>query len=178
MLLPQYSRFRTPLQKIIVASLAVLVLAAFATLVYSYERYYRGPPKVPDRDKQEEDIAEAVFRYQFLHNASGRQQSAEVYFLSLRYRNPSEEFMQRFAGNTPVISTVSECTEDDDIRDLHTDARGILFRITTIKWITPSRVEVSGGYDEVRLSSSGDTYYVEKRDGKWVVVRDKMHWIS
>jgi hypothetical protein len=168
----------TPLQKCIIATGVLLALAAFGSVVYVYERDYRGPPKVPDREKQEEEIAEAVFRYQFLHNASGRQQNAKVYFLSLRYRNPSKEFMERFTGNTPVVSTVSECTEDDDIRDLQTDARGILFRITNIKWVTPTRGEVSGGYDEGRLSSSGDTYYVEKRDGRWIVIRDEMHWIS
>jgi hypothetical protein len=73
---------------------------------------------------------------------------------------------------------VSECTEDEDIRDLHSDAPGLLFRVDAIKWITRSQVEVSGGYYEGRLSSSGNTYYVQKRDGKWLVVRDEMHWIS
>lgn len=35
------------------------------------------------RSVQEEDIREAVFRYQFEHNASGLQQAAEFYCLSL-----------------------------------------------------------------------------------------------
>ena len=60
----------TPLQKCIIATGVLLALAAFGSVVYVYERDYRGPPKVPDREKQEEEIAEAVFRYQFLHNAS------------------------------------------------------------------------------------------------------------
>ena len=156
----------------------MFAVTGFGAMVYVHERDSRSPPKVLDRENQEADIAEAVFRYQFLHNASGRQQHAAVYFLSLRYRNPSQEFMQRFASSTPRVSTVSECTEDDDIRDLHTDEPGILFRITDIKWITPTQVEVSGGYNEGRLSSSGDTYYVEKRDGIWMVTRGEMHWIS
>jgi hypothetical protein len=177
MLLPQ-SRIQTPLHKALVVACIAFGVLCFATVVYVVEHSHRAPSAGPERNKQEEDIAEAVFRYQFLHNASGRQQNAKVYFLSLRYRNPSDKFMQRFAGNTPVVDRVSDCTEDDDIRDIHTEAPGILFRITTIKWITPSRVEVSGGYDEGRLSSSGNTYYIEKRNGKWVVVRDEMHWIS
>jgi hypothetical protein len=168
----------TSVQKWIIASAVLLTITGFGAVVYVYERDYRGPPKAPDRERQEEEIAEAVFRYQFVHNASGRQEHAAVYFLSLRHRSPSKEFMLRFAGNTPRVSRLSECTEDDDIRDLHTDEIGILFRITDIKWITPTRVEVSGGYDEGRLSSSGDTYYVEKRDGHWVIMRDDMHWIS
>jgi hypothetical protein len=177
MLMPRAHAW-TPLQKWIIASAVLFAVTGFGAVVYMYERDHRGPPKVLEREKQEQDIAEAVFRYQFAHNASGRQQHAAVYFLSLRYRSPSKEFMQRFASNTPRVSTVSECTEDDDIRDLHTDAHGILFRITDIKWVTPTRVEISGGYNEGRFSASGDTYYIEKRDGKWIVVRHKMHWIS
>jgi hypothetical protein len=168
----------TPLQRWIIASAALFAVSGFGAVVYVYERDYRGPPKIADREKQEEDIADAVFRYQFVHNASGRQQRASVYFLSLRHRNPSKEFMQRFAGNKPRVSTVSECTEDQDVRDLHTDEPGILFSITEIRWITRNQVQVSGGYDEGYLSSSGDTYFVEKRSGKWTVVRDEMHWIS
>jgi len=177
MLLPRTHAW-TPLQKWMIACTVLFAVTGFGAVVYVYERDYRGPPKIPDREKQEEEIAAAVFRYQFLHNASGRQQNAAVYFLSLRYRNPSKEFMQPFAGSTPRVSVVSECTEDDDIRDIHTDEPGIIFRITDFKWITSTHVEVSGGYNEGRLSSSGDTYYVEKRDGKWIVVRHEMHWIS
>src|SRR5438105_4744129 len=89
----------TPLQRWIIASAVLFAATGFGAVVYVYERDYRGPPKVPDRQKQEEEIAEAVFRYQFLHNASSRQQHAAVYFLSLRHKNPSKEFILRFAGN-------------------------------------------------------------------------------
>ncbi len=37
-----------------------------------------GKPS-PARESQEDDIREAVFRWQFAHNASSQQQSAKVY---------------------------------------------------------------------------------------------------
>jgi hypothetical protein len=137
-------------------------------------------PNDAERLKEEDDIREAVFSYQFLHNASGRQQNAKVYFLSLHEggKDPSDEFMKRFAGHTPEVKKVSQCTEDDDIRDMQTGAPGIVFRVTGIRWITAQRVEVFGGYFEGYLSSSGNTYYVEKKDGKWIVVQDNGRWIS
>ena len=182
MLLPQ-SRIQTPLQKaLVVASIAFGALC-FAILVYAVEHSYRSPSPGPERDKQEDNIKEAVFRYQFVHNASGLQQKAGVYFLSLwgvgeDGKDPSDDFMRRFAGHTPPVKKFSRASFEDGLKDEETGARGLIFRVTVIKWITGSRVEVGGGYYEGQVSSSGNTYYVEKRDGKWVVVRDKMYWIS
>ena len=47
-----------------------------------------------------------------------------------------------------------------------------------IKRVSDTKVEVSGGYYEAGLSSSGNTYIVELKEGKWVVTGDTMHWIS
>jgi hypothetical protein len=38
--------------------------------------------------------------------------------------------------------------------------------------------EVSGGYYEAELSASGNTYYMRKKDGKWVCEKNVMRWIS
>ena len=51
----------------------------------------------PSRTAAEDDIAEAVFRYQFDHNASAIQKSAETYCLSLPGETmPSAELLRRF----------------------------------------------------------------------------------
>ncbi len=70
------------------------------------------------RSVQEEDICEAVFRYQFEHNASGLQQAAEFYCLSLGEVtdkgnvDPSDELMRRFQGHRPPVKKVSQCAYD------------------------------------------------------------------
>ncbi len=130
-------------------------------------------PQPPPYDKsitdaEALDIAEVTFRYQFEHNASGAQQKAQAYFLSVFNKDPSPEYLKRFEGNKPPVKNGSEFKIGN----------GLAFRVGAIKRVSETKVEVSGGYYEAGLSSSGNTYFVEKKDGKWVVTEDKMHWIS
>ena len=119
-------------------------------------------------DAQALEIAEATFRYQFLHNASGRQQEAAAYFLSLFGQDPDDAFLKRFEGHKPPIQKGSAFVV----------GKGLKFRVERIKRVSDTKVEVSGGYYEAGLSSSGNTYIVELKEGKWVVTGDTMHWIS
>jgi hypothetical protein len=114
------------------------------------------------------DIAEATFRYQFQKNASGAQQKAAAYYLSLFEKDPSPEFLKRFAQHKPPVRKGSEFKVGN----------GLAFRVITIKRVSETKVEVSGGYYEGDLSSSGNSYFVEKKDGKWVVTGVEMHWLS
>jgi hypothetical protein len=54
-----------------------------------------------DRASQEDDVREAVFRFQFDHNASGQQKTARAYCLAIltgeKDSDPSSEFIKRFA---------------------------------------------------------------------------------
>lgn len=123
-----------------------------------------------------DDIREAVFRYQFEHNASGQQELAKSYFLSVEDgKDPEDEFMKRFTDHLPSVKKFSqakgEFKKDGDLD-------GLMFHIEAIKQIGPNKVEVSGGYYESGLSASGNTYTVERVKKKWIVTRDKMHWIS
>jgi hypothetical protein len=131
--------------------------------------------------KAEEDIQEATFRYQFLHNASGLKQNAQFYFLSLGEKNadPSDEFMKRFAGHKPVAKKRSQSTGGaGGIKDKETGGSGLIFTVSKIKWVSETEVEVEGGYYEAGLSASGNTYYLKKEKEKWAVTKDVMHWIS
>ena len=127
------------------------------------------------------DVQEAVFRYQFEHNASGRKQSADFYCLGLRDKqDPPEELMRRFAGHSPKVFPASQCTTDARSGVSHgiMSGEGLVFSITEIKWISDSEVEVSGGYYEGGLSSSGNIYRLKRVAGKWQVHEDTMEWIS
>lgn len=135
-----------------------------------------------------EDIREVVFRHQFSNNASGQQQSAQVYFVALlvqtdsthqsHYIDCSDDFMARFAGNVPPVKRFSECSvSGNGVTDTRTGAYGILFRIESITEIDPHEAEVTGGYFEGGLSASGNIYRVKWTDG-WVVISDILRWIS
>ena len=134
------------------------------------------------RQSQEDDIREAVFRYQFDHNASGQQKSAKVYFLGVgeKATDPSDEFMKRFVDHKPPVrkASASHFVRGKGMLDKKTGESGLAFRAQSIKWISDTEVEVSGGYYEAELSSSGNTYTVKKESGKWKVTKNTMSWIS
>jgi len=133
------------------------------------------------RKIQEDDIREAVFRWQFEHNDSFQQEKAKVYFLEVGEKegDPSDELTKRFAGNKPPVRKRSVCsvsTRGDF--DKKTGEKGLVFRVRIIEWKSDTEVEVKGGYHEHGLSASGNTYTMKQKSGKWRVTNDKMDWIS
>jgi hypothetical protein len=138
---------------------------------------------------QEDNIREAVFRYQFEHNESGHKKKANVYCLSIeKERDPSEAFIWRFNGHTPPVKKNSECaltnslgTMKDPVGiviDKSTRKSGIHFGIQRIEWKNSKEVEVRGGYFENSLSASINIYYVVPKYGGWLVKKSKLLSIS
>ena len=119
-------------------------------------------------------------------NASGQQQRTGAYFLEVtdlksgKQIDPSPAFLKRFAGHKPRVAAVSQCSASADkgVRDKKTGEQGLIFSVDDIYWISETQVRVGGGYYEAGLSASGNTYTLEKKNGKWVVVKDVMNWIS
>lgn len=152
-------------------------------------------PATAPRSAQEDDIREAVFRYQFGKNSSGQQQNAGVYCLEILPRDlskepmdsnynvqpldPGEAFMKRFAGNKPAVKKGSECSQSfDGVKDKAMGASGLVFRVENIRWLKDAEVEVGGGYFEGGASGSGNVFKVAREGNKWVVKEDRMLWIS
>lgn len=152
----------------------------------------------------EDNIREVVFRYQFEHNYSGLQKKADAYYLSLedygntpadsdtilgrlmvlaksfgKSKEPSQTFVLRFQGHNPPVKRLSECIVDGEgVKNPKTGRRGLIFTIGNIKWINDNEVEVTGGYYEGGMSSSGVTYKVQRKNSKWKVISEKLNWIS
>jgi len=78
---------------------------------------------------QTDDIPEAVFRWQFDHNASGQQKKTQAYFLSVGDEDaePKDEFMKRFADQIPPVRKASACSADAGkcVRDKKTGEKGL-----------------------------------------------------
>jgi hypothetical protein len=118
----------------------------------------------------EADVLEAVFRYQFEHNASGIQQSAERYCLTLPSGMPDAEFLRRFQGNTPPVTAAKQCDR--------TTGKDLFFEAKHIEWVNDGEATVQGGYWEGNLSSSGETFRVVREGGRWVVKDARLEVIS
>lgn len=136
-----------------------------------------------DRLSQEDDIREAVFRFQFDHNASGQQKTAHAYCLAIltgeKDSDPSSEFMKRFAHHKPPIRKASACHWTSiQVVENRFGRAALIFRVSKIIWISDTEVTVEGGYEEGNMSSSGNTYTVKKQNEKWGVTNDQMNVIS
>jgi hypothetical protein len=159
-------------------------------------------------DFEFDDIREAVFRYQFEHNASSLQTRAAAYYLELRTTegaksDPPDSFLKRFTGNSPAVHKRSAARvameeiakqaddpfsslflfpqrsfQDTGVTDRLSGRPGLIFYQQSINRISNSKAEVHGGYYEGGESSSGNTYTVEKQNGKWTVTKNIMRWIS
>jgi hypothetical protein len=138
------------------------------------------------RTADENDITEAVFRYQFIHNDSFIRRTAAFYYLSLggafdnNSKDVSDEFLKRFDGNTPPVRKFSKAHYDlvEGITDKETGKKGLAFEVRTIKWLGDDAVEVEGGYIENGTSASGELFTVKREGGMWVVKSSKGLWIS
>jgi len=75
---------------------------------------------------------------------------------------------------------VSECiaSSDKDVVGRKNGRSGLIFTTGDIKWVPPTQAEISGGYYEGNMSASGNTYYRDKIDGKWRVIKVVVRWIS
>lgn len=118
--------------------------------------------------EEELNICEAVFRYQFQHNASGQQEGAKAYFIELFGNDPSDAYLKRFADVVPPVKRGS----------LFRKGHGLAFSIYDLKMVGNDDAEVGGGYYEAELSASGNTYFLKRKEGKWVCERNVRHWIS
>lgn len=169
--------------KLITLLQAAITLLFFATCSSATGWRYDSVKTMLARERSELDIREAVFRYQFRHNASGQQQKTGVYCLSLTYdelTDPPAELMKRFSAQKPPVREASNCVSDliRGVRDKVTGKPGIVFFAAKVDWISANVVDVWGGYYEGGLSASGNTYRVVRRNGRWTVVKDHMNWIS
>ena len=118
-----------------------------------------------------DEIAAAVFRYQFDHNASAIQKNAEKYCLSLPgEKSPDAAFLQQFEGNQPPVAAADQCDRKS--------GKNLFFRVQKIDWREDGEVWVRGGYYEGNLSSSLELFQVVNENGKWVVKGARMEAIS
>ena len=154
--------------------LLCIVLAGCATQPYSQ------PKPAVALTGAEADVYEAVFRHQFVRNASSAQQSAGTYFIQIREADPSEAFLLRFSGHTPTVKPASQARlgRHSVVYDPQTHQESLVFEVRVIRWHGKDSAEVEGGYYKANLSSSGNTYRLIRRGTKWKVIKDTMSWIS
>ncbi len=129
------------------------------------------------RAAQEDDIREAVVRYQI----AKWDLRAEVFFLEIQFKDPTD-LLRRFADNPKPVRKKSLSRKQKDIVgwvvEKKTKKVGVIFDQEKIKWNSESIVEVEGGYYCVSLCMAGGIYHVERKADRWVVTEFKVSSIS
>jgi hypothetical protein len=64
------------------------------------------------------------------------------------------------------------------LRDRKSNQPGMSFSVGAITWLSPERVEVQGGMYCGGLCADAGEYSLEKRQGRWVVVKYKIEMVS
>lgn len=107
----------------------------------------------PDRSRriQEDDILEAVFRWQLDNHLDWMKQRTGGYYISIgkKRNDPSEVFMKRFENYVPPVMKNSESRLEGAMSvvvDSTTGEQGDRFNVTSIFWISDKNVEVKGGH--------------------------------
>jgi len=139
-------------------------------------------PRIATRLSEEDQIREAVFRYQFEFNASGLGTSANAYFLCVEGGgDPSPELLQQFRRHRPTVKPASASALQPgtaQVVDSDSGLPSLLFLIRQIRQLGTDSAEVEGGYEEASESGSGNVFRLERRDGRWQVVEARMLWIK
>jgi len=138
------------------------------------------PGTATDREAVLEDIREALFLYIMDNNASGAQQSAKFYCLSIEGdADPSAELLDRFTDHRPPVLAASSCSASPrGVTTRGVTGTGLMFNISSIVLDRPDHATANGGYFEAGLSASGNTYELELQSDGWHVVSNQMNWIS
>ena len=129
-------------------------------------------------------IQEAVFRYQFAHNASVGQPH-QVWFLAFGDPHeagaidPPKEFMSRFS-DLPRIGRLSEAGRSDSgwVIDAKTKEPGVIFFVHDVRLAGSDSAVAKGGYQQDKRSASGNTYTLKFGWRGWRVTGASLDWIS
>jgi hypothetical protein len=122
------------------------------------------------RGEQEDNVREAVFRYQF----KNFELLVAYRFISLNGKNPSAAMLQRFHGEQPPVLPVSDSEKLKKpmklIQNRNDYKQGALFNQGQIKWISDTKADIDGGFEcgDICDEASG-VYHASRQDNKWIV---------
>jgi hypothetical protein len=132
------------------------------------------------------DIAEALFRHLAQPaqvndpDSHGVNLAHRVYFLQLETRDADASFLSRLKDLSVPVEPMSASVHTNSYRyDRQTGQRGAAFFIRSIRLLGRNKAEAEADMNPGgELRGSGFTYRLTRKSGKWVVVGEKLRWIS
>jgi hypothetical protein len=176
----------------------VVILLGFLFLLSGAVKS-QGSPDAVTRAASEEDIREAVLRYQMedwirtvdKDEAEAKNQADKeaaqhynfrIFFVEISGNDPSDDLMKRFVGVPRIVKKASNSethkTAGMPVVDRESQERGIIFSADDIRWLGRNHVKAEGGYHCNGLCGAGYTFDMRFEKGKWIVRKARMNWIS
>ncbi len=154
-------------------SALVLLVAASALL---------GCAMPLDRAAEEDNIREAMFRFMIAEKQDLQGQQDHYYFLSVHsdssrsHGDPSDEFMKRFDGNSPVVKRASECTNDAPrgVVDKVNGTRGHILHLDPVRWLSDREVEMQWADHTSGSNGYGGRCRLRWSVGNWILTHKTM----
>ena len=125
-------------------------------------------------DRETDDIREATYREMF--RPSSKEDS--MFCLSIYDKDPSDALMARFVGNSPTVRKGSECEPLETVPEAGKKPSPVAFATYYVDRPGDTKAEVLGAYFKNGLNAAESLFYLEKKDGKWTVVKVVQRWIA
>ena len=176
----------------------VVILLGFLFLLSGAVKS-QGSPDVVTRAASEEDIREAVLRYQMedwirtvdkdeseaknqADKEAAQHYNFKIFFVEISGNDPTDDLMKRFVGVPRIVKKASNSethkTAGMPVVDKESQERGIIFSADDIRWLGKNHVKVEGGYHCDGLCGASYTFDMRLEKGKWIVRKARMNWIS
>jgi hypothetical protein len=159
----------------------------------------QGPADTKRRAEEESEIKAAVLRKQMMEWVTAEEKGEKeaktesdravahhlnfrIFFVEVEQKDPDKAFLERFSDVPRILKKASGSAVSKDYRmaviDKRTGERAILFYVGKVSWKSETSAEIEGGYHCDGLCAAGITFSLELKDAKWIVVSEKMNWIS
>jgi len=125
--------------------------------------------------KAQDDIREAVFRYQV---AQFQRSNERIYFLTVVGQDPAEDFMQRFAESKAFVKKGSEARQGRHAIVTSAGEQGVICDVGPVKWLGDKSAEVIGSYQVGKQSAARFTFSLQWDKGKWKISGKKFSGVA
>jgi hypothetical protein len=155
---------------------------------------------IPNRAAKEDDIREAVIRYQIRvwshdgdkneteanderEKAIAQHLNSRTYFVLVNGQDPSDDFIARFRDISRPVKKASQANTQSRkslwVTDDEMHQPGIIFSADEVRWTGDSSARIDGGYHCGGLCGGEIEFKVRFKKGKWIVDKNsRMKGIS
>ena len=124
------------------------------------------------------EILESVFRYQIKQCAENT--SLTVFLLSVRRKDPTDEFMKRFVDESVSVkkrSVLAKSEKTNEFIDKESGKSAALLSFDKLKLLDDGSAQVEGSCGYADWAARGYKYSLVREKNRWIVKRADFTWI-